>query len=338
MKKILNMSEPKISIFPIYGFVLSILPEDKAEPWIYNAFIQLRYLDCEHVLFFEMYRSLIDGCPYINRTTIERKQIEKYYDDIFLFIENMIFDNKYIFFHVDRYYLSFFNEYHKNHIWHELLIFGFDKKNNIFYCADNGPDGKFCHFTCSYQEFLEAYNGIDSLRVHMDTHILEVVNWWNEEDDFLRMDQIYSLLEAYYYSRANIVFSEPFRSVTYGLNAHYKVLEDVKESQDLIDVRAICLLLEHKKMMKERFRYIYNFQSIAIWRECFEFYEQLQKKYQVLRNMMLKYNLLNSGSLEINDIVNAFRTNIELEEKFRDDNFAILKERFELCRKGEFYE
>ena len=41
---------------------------------------------------------------------------------------------------------------------------------------------------------------------------------------------------------------------------------------------------------------------------------------------------------EINDIVNAFRTNIELEEKFRDDNFAILKERFELCRKGKFYE
>lgn len=336
IKKILDMNIPRISVFPIYGYILSILPKEKTEPWIYNIFIQLRYLDNEHILFFEQYRSLIDGCPYINRNTIERTQIDRNYKCIIDYIEDMISQDKYIFLHIDRFYISFFEEHNQKHVWHELLVFGYDKKEKLFYCADNGDDGKYTHFICEYKEFLAAYNGISGLRFQMDVHTLELVKWWNEEDENIRMNQIFFLLEGYYFSKANIVFSEPFTSITYGFNSHYKVLDDVSNGQDYIDFRAVCLLVEHKLLMKERFQYIYNLQNAQVLQDGIDFYEKLCKRYRILLNIILKYNLYHSSSRERNNILEHFKESIELEEKFIKEKFDKIKVFFERYRKTNY--
>lgn len=332
-KKVLEMSKPRVSVFPIYGHILSILPEKMTEPWIYNTFIQLRYLDVEHILFFDQYRSLVDGCPYINRNTIARKHIVSKYKNIVNYSEQMILENNYIFFHIDRYHIPFFDEYNKEHIWHELLIFGFSREEQIFYCADNGADGKYTHFFCTYEELAAAYSGISGLRFLMDVHTLELVKWWSDEDELIRMAQIFSLLEGYFCSKANVVFSEPFLLITYGIDAQYKVLEDVRESHDYIDIRAICLLLEHKVLMKERFQYISHMQEADVLTQGIKFYEELQKKYQVLRNMILKCNLNHNSSEEVKNISKRFEDAIKLEEEFRDNNFENIKKFFESYRK-----
>ncbi len=163
MKKILVTDVARINTFPIYGMVTSLISNNEEYmQWIYNNFIQLRYLVNDHVLMFEQYRSILFSCPYISTEVIDCKTVEEEYSSYVEFAKKCILQEGYLFIYCDRYYISeFWNN--RQHDIHELFVVGFCDEQNTFYCWDNASDGKYKQFEVSYNEFEEAMKnrGVD---------------------------------------------------------------------------------------------------------------------------------------------------------------------------------
>lgn len=327
-KKILSMCEPKINTFPIYGDVFSVLPVETDErllSWVYNNFIQLRYLPSMHILFFEQYRSILDSCPYLSRVTVRREMIHKNYGGLHGFLREMIDMDQYVFLYVDRYFLPVYSAYQKKHINHEFFIYGYDEEKQIYYCSDNDQSGKYCRFTCTFEEVLAAYEGVMGSTYHTNVHAFGIEMWWSKEYEPLKEKQIFALLDDYVNSRDVRNFTEPFSNLRCGFGVHQDVLRDIETADNNLDVRSMYLLLEHKKLMAERFAYMYKETGRDVYEKVSLFYNDISENYNSLMIKMVKYNMrMKQSLLEI--IVTDFKELIKQEKQYFETLNEIMKE------------
>lgn len=295
-KELYMNGKPLIKGYSFYAGIFSILPNSQnIMPWVYNNFIQLRYMPEQgHMLQFDRYRSLLETCPFFSHYVI--------YNDMFSggkslikLIKDKIDCESYCFLFVDRFYIPFYKFWHnKLHYNHEMIIYGYSDKNNQFLCADNGGEGAYTHFTCSFNELINGYfkNEESDDAYFSNIHFIQDVVI-PKEPYMLNRKMLKSSLRNYINSVPMINENEWFLTGRFGFQIHKEVLEhqntNIQNDENFIfDFRQIYLLKEHKTLMKMRLKYMKD-NKILIEEDFESKYHYLASKYKSLLLISLKY-------------------------------------------------
>lgn len=150
-KNILPLENPYFSAYPTTGNSLAILLSHKEiKPWIFNNFIQLFCTDDNTLDFFDFN---IENCPFLFFNTVEQDlALQKY--SLIEYIESMIDAGYYLIFFV---YTSQINAYDIVDEFHDIMVYGYDNKNELLYIADHFKNGKYSFEKCSYEEMNRAF-------------------------------------------------------------------------------------------------------------------------------------------------------------------------------------
>ncbi len=320
----LSMSEPLIYTYNIYGSIFSMISDDPAIwPWVYNNFIQIKYVVDWRSFYFDNHYLLFDNCPWLTHSIIPRRMLESS-TSLVNFIIECINNKSYIYLYIDRYYISKSSVFNTKHIWHELLIYGYDLDNKVFYIADNLGNGKYIKTECTFNELEKGYWAIDSdVEFYHNIHLFD-----KHYEDGINLDteQILLTLENYLFSKKTINMYVKEKTL-YGIDTISLLMEHLGNcsSGDLwLDTRAFHLFWEHKKLMVSRLEYLKRNSNLVIDDKIIEGYESLKNSYLINRNLALKFNTTRNYDLIvpklIHNISSALTTEKRLLGEFLDVN------------------
>ena len=333
MKKELFINQsPLLSGYSFYGGLFSILPNsENIMPWVYSNFIQLKYLLENDLVFFDRYRSLLDGCPFISHYILTKSDLEENGEQSLVdVIKNKIDYGAYCFIYIDRFYIPFHKMwYQKGHLTHEMLIYGYDDQKQEFLCSDNGDNGMYGHFTCTFAEVLDGYwkNENDDPYYFSMHYIQNIII--PEEPYMFNYAQAKSSFNNYLYSKTMLNESEECIPSIFGFKVHNLVLENQKSLIDkygdnyYFNLRQIYLIVDHKELMKNRVVYLME-RGYLPNEEFDKKYDYLCVKYKLLLSKCIKYNITkNKGILDKH--FKLFQELIEYERNVLEDIIKKLK-------------
>ncbi|RAI89552.1 hypothetical protein DET54_11420 [Paenibacillus pabuli] len=313
MKTLRMNNEPYINTYNIYGTTCSIASHDsRIWPWIYNNFIQIRYVPDWNSYFFDNHHLIFDTCPLYSKYRIPRSMLQMKWNSIKEFIIESIDLNLYVYLYIDRFHLSVSKSYKKNrNSLHEILIYGYDSDQEIFYVADNLLEGKYIRTECTYNEIELGYMG-----VYSDNDFFTSVTLLEKRDeDFtFRVKQVKDLLQNYLTSKetSDLAFKE---ERIFGFEAWKSFYTNLIANQ-VIDRRAFHFFWEHKKVMTDRVRYLIdneyihkNYVNEALYAE----FKKLEKNALIIRNLALKYSV-SKDDIHFSKLSNLTETTIEYEK------------------------
>ncbi|MEK5034056.1 hypothetical protein MKY96_21575 [Paenibacillus sp. FSL R7-0302] len=315
-KKLLEVHKPLLSTSNVYGTLLSIISDDeRIRPWIYSNFIQIRYVIDWDVYFFDNHDFLIDICPYINKSTLDRSLITQWtsFKD---FIIHAIDNDFYVWCHLDRFYIPGYDEYLKQSNFHETLIYGYDINENTVYFSDNMADGAFKNSTCSFEIIEAANKEVYRERNFISRVILLKKN--NKTDNYtINREYIIDGLQRLLFSKRSFDLINNEVLCIYGLDVYHHLSSRItnrKEDLPKLDIRVFHLLWEHKKLMVMRLEYLNQISCLVNAQDLVKESKALDVKSYITRNMVLKYNMKpNKDSLEsINRELISIRNNEQI--------------------------
>lgn len=331
-KELFINKNPLLSGYCFYGGLFSILPgNENIMPWVYSNFIQLKYLLSNNLVFFDRYRSLLDGCPFINHYILTRSELkEEGEQSLVEIIKDKIDNEAYCFIYIDRFYIPFHKEwYHKGHLTHEMLIYGYDDEKREFICSDNGDNGMYGHYTCTFTELLDGYwKNTEDDSYYFSMHYIQDVIIPDEPYMFNYKQAKRSFIK-YYYSKSMLNESEECIPSIFGFKIHNLVL---KNQQDVIkkygdkfyfNLRQIYIIVDHKELMKKRMTYL--MENGYLPNEDFDKkYDYLLTKYKLLLSKCIKYNITKDKSIFDKHFV-LFQELINYERNILEDIINKLK-------------
>ncbi|WP_434749295.1 BtrH N-terminal domain-containing protein [Paenibacillus amylolyticus] len=312
---ILPMYEPKLNTYNVYATLFSIIAKDESYlPWYYSNFIALGINTCDdtlyftdHFTFFE-YGEGLTSCPWLEVYKPSHKTI--YYDykfDIQKVLTSYLDQNKYIWLHLDQFYIPLSVHYQKMHKEHSLLVYGYDDATNVFYIADSLDNGKFTKTTLSYQQLKKAWES--EICEHF-RRLFRVISRKPGEYT-LNTEHLKIQIEDYLSSKSvnkgiywdQIPVDGPHSYVQnkkfwiFGIEVYKYILnlnKQLKESSGhkSLDLRIPHLLWQHKKCMLERIHYL-NLANTDIYND----YKKIVDESLLILNLSMKYNMTTSESI-----------------------------------------
>lgn len=168
--KKLPIAEPIIHVYPHHANLDAILLDSDYElPMVLNDYIPLVYdKEIERADFLIGYdiEACIMSYPLCMNHAVSRELAENYGKSISEFMEICIEDNYYIHCLIDTYYIYAYEQTcGTSHFMHNILLYGYNRKNKIFYAADCFTEGKYSFAEISYEEFERGFfiSGFDWL-------------------------------------------------------------------------------------------------------------------------------------------------------------------------------
>lgn len=312
------MNEPDIKSYPYFANLLSVISkEDGYECWLYNNFIQLNYpiYAEKDGARLDFYTSLLwETCPFVSYQKLIRLFVDKNWQDIVQFLVMSIDSGFYCRFVIDTYYVEAYDTYLNNHIVHDIFVYGFDIENKVFYVADNFKFGKYCHEIVSIDQIKNGYESIEKRNLYDWLNGVEMIRlqyknkYYGFEHTYkidlhLIKDQIND------YLKAEVTALQWFRIPSeqwkegkdiYGINIYgclKKFLEDIKYGRMKKDMRPFCVLMEHKKIMVERIKYLRQ-EKHLLQIECLEEdFIEIYKDAQILNSLWIKFCITSDNKL-----------------------------------------
>lgn len=137
-RRILDLTMPDITAYPIYANPIAIM-QCHAETceWLLSNFIQI----CSNQAALNYYDFNYKYCFFLNVQKIKKKVLEKWGIDIIRFILNSISDGYYVYMLVKRKYIDAYYFQDEDEYAHNILLYGYDMAEKIFYIADNFKGG-----------------------------------------------------------------------------------------------------------------------------------------------------------------------------------------------------
>lgn len=312
MKKILYKSDPIMSSYSTLGNITSVLNGlVPLEPWLYNHFIQL---SIEKIFRFSYQKIMYHDCPFIKAYSIPKV----YISNIITFLENSINENYYAFFLVDRFYLQSYKEYHKEHVIHEIFIYGYDKERKEFYTSDNSTCQKYMNKLVKYDDLDMAYYVVGKNFMYLSEVLIDYTV------PQINMDLIRGSVGEYIDSKCcygEIGFSNNY---SYGVDVYNHFVRIMNENNEYERKNFVYLHLfwEHKKLMLDRIKYLVNNAYINCDNRQLESYEDITRKFLFLRNLQIRYALCENASI-ISELTNRLPGLVTNEIKILQDVFKI---------------
>ncbi len=248
-------------------FVLNIIyNEKKILPWLYCNYIQLEWLD-DWCISFSVLQDYYVGYPYIDKQILIRDTFDNMNMDIVDFLISNIDQGWYTHLCLDDYYIPNKYFYNKEHIPHESMFCGYDKRKQVFTIFGYSVDGlKITKAT--FDEVRTAYHelgkiiypeAIDSLQHY---NIIFMIKKNMGHDYILDVEYLRKSLTGYLNSS---VYAENFRMIrnilpnkTYGMKIYDKLIHEfqMEVEKTITDIRLLTTVYEHKEIMAMRVGYL----------------------------------------------------------------------------------
>lgn len=318
--KILPLKDSVISYTPNFDHFLSVLENqhDVAFPWILENYIELIIRkDRQNPPVFEFldYNKIWWTCPFVHVSRIDREAFSLF-GNLCITIKKLIDKNYYVFFLVDTYYVKGYVTYQKEHLMHDIFIYGYE-------------DGSF--YTCDYFDFSKkstrkiAANDIENGYKNVskpNDYGRGVVLFHNEEINdnivlYQYKESLNGLLDVEkkgYPMDRNLVKvklgrfleSPPYiNSVTptwfdyrLGYTAGFKVfyvLQDAFKSNIPVTPKDLHLVCCHVQLMIKRLDYLIEKEPDDMWVPLREHFKEDLNIATIIKSMLIKESLKNSS-------------------------------------------
>ncbi len=276
---------------------------DSFQDWFYSNYIQLHCsndLECCHDVKLNYYIPAFLNYRYnMSNPWLEQHYIPRDYIDssngILDFVRFCLKRNKYLTLHLNEKYVPDKWAYSITDFEHESLIYGIDDEKKQLHLMGFNKNQKFEPYALSYNDFSLAYKNvfcnkdlvmlsykIPDLACTLD--IKRIVTFLNEY--LLGTNSTYR--ETLMYDEMNWVF---------GIKVYDVMINNVKK---LRDKKIPYLISEHKKIMKERVRYLYNCNILTKvdFEELFEMATNVEELSQVLLMLCIKFKMTSKEKYE----------------------------------------
>jgi|GEM_PF-1664316 len=304
---VLPVQYPFITPYQHHTTLLSILTAlyepEVYMPWFCSNYIQLRVVhNPELAAWVDFYSFLYRGfhmCPLLDIQHIHQATINNFCSTITEFLIKSINEYNYIYLVINCEFISMCPEFHKFKSPHPILIYGYDEEQKIFHTGGFYFDEKFSFSPIPFVEMDQAFRETSPEDFYFDG--AKLIRPRQGTDYATDIALIKSLLQDYingYDTRARYRMDRnlnPDESV--GMEYVYRRFSsDLVAARDHSDsgrlhLTSFHVFLEHKKAL---YMIVQFLKEQGFLQKNYDLF-QLEKKAQVIRNLILKYIM--SGNL-----------------------------------------
>ncbi len=358
-QKILPFAEPVINVYPHHALALGILQNNIYDlPALFENYIQLVYdlgIDRMDFSYGLDILSYMKGIPLLFCHELDRGFVYYNWKEFSRFLINCINNEYYVHCLVDTYYIAAYEEcYMKNHLYHNITIYGYNQKRNIFYTADSFVHGRFVKKEVSMSELNESF-----FNTRVNDWLDGILLYRVKEDPYkgIGYDTRHMRKEIRNYldgiPSGEISVQEKRRRIpdqyVYGIQVYESLLtylRYIRDEDEKINIRLISELADNKKVLFHIAGQLHSIALLDCVNENRENITGLHKELMAISGKMLKYNILHDIDL-LNEIMenlqevmekdyNAmeflYKTMLEIPKPYKltpeiEDNFCIFVER-----------
>lgn len=316
---ILPFSDPIVKVFPHHALASGILQSNEHNmPLLFNEYIQLVFDSTVNRMDFSVslyIQSYIKDIPLTFFSLIDREFVKESYKDYNVFLRSCIDKGYYIYCIVDTYYISAYRKcYMKRHMLHDITIYGYDKKEGIYYTGDCFVNGIYTKEIISEREIEEGLSILDTddwldgivllkanenpyRGIGYDTKSLkeEIDNYLNgEASGYISIAEYRRRIPEFYH---------------YGMEVYDSMVQylyDIRSENEHIDLRLIAVLLEHKKVMLYMAENLYQSSLLRNIKDNRKNFNELIDRIKNCELLMAKYNVEKNPD-SISDIIAILR-------------------------------
>ncbi|MCE3199478.1 hypothetical protein [Paenibacillus sonchi] len=275
MNKKLTVSAPYITTYPPYANIFSMIGSCKnSMNWFYNNFVDLKIED--DTIFFAEHPTLFGSCPWLSIEKLTREQIQLKWDSFVHFVIDCIDAGCYLDLTLDQSQIPNAKRT-KSPFFHETLIFGYNRSQELIYIADNFGRGVYQTTECTFLEISRAYA-------------------YFKPDSYLGINKI-SVTEIDYNFDLEFVMKSMSSYMKYRLNSIHDASDVYSfwnnkiirySERNTLDIRDFHLLWSHKKCMLDRLDYMRENGHLDKERK-YDDYIEIVKQSLIQLNFALKY-------------------------------------------------
>lgn len=312
-KKVLPLKESIISFSPNMDHFLSVLENHHniTFPWILENYIDLIIRKDESnppVFEFLDYNKIWWTCPFIHVSRIER-QAFSVYGDVKTTIKSLLEKNFYLFFLVDTFYIESYVTYKKEHVVHDIFVYGYE--DEYVYVSDYFDFHYKKNKIITFRSLIEGYQNVPKSR----DYGRGVVLFKNEEisdnialyqykeslDGALDVEKVgYSMDRNLVKNKLGRFLESPnyINSVTptifdyrLGYTVGFRVFEVLKEvivNRGDVTPKDIHLICCHAKLMLERVKYLMRIESDVKLRMLEVKFGNILEKLDIIKKIFIK--------------------------------------------------
>lgn len=307
--KILPMKYPIVTSYPCHANVLSVVSNsDEYLPWFFNNYIQLNYpkevhKDGARLDFYVSY--LWEACPYIYHQRVSKDFISYKWNTIIEFLIDSIELGFYIHLIVDTFYIPNYKSINKNHIPHDIFIFGYDSSEKVFNVADNFNLGKYSYETANFKDIEEGYKSVRQIGLFDWLDGIEMIRLKENNGAYgfshkykFDVDLVKNSIKDYLSSTNNSIKWHYIPSIQwkydkdyFGIEIYSKLIEylDNQVEEIGIDMRPFYVLWEHKMVMLLRIQYMINNGFLNNVESISKDYITIERQAHILNSLWIKY-------------------------------------------------
>ncbi len=328
MKKriILPIEKNFLTAYPGFGFLSSILPTfDGGVEWMINCLVQIAGMQWRNfgeekdpTLKIDFYpyndpflsESMYNFCPYISNYAITRELMSVNYSSVKDYLIDHINRGYYVWICLNQFFTQGNTYNEKFDFIHPNYIYGYDMNSEEFFVADNFDKGKFGFIRVKFEFIEKAYELVNYTR-NFEKHFNRI-HLFKRENVYCKFDinLLVNLLYDYINSIDSRFFISQYSQQEYGkiscfmgINC-YDYLATFMEQLQVYnhvqcDFRPLCVLKDHKLLMKMRIHYLEEKNYLPNNMKFNETIDEIIHQMQASLNMFIKYSFTrNSMYLE----------------------------------------
>lgn len=267
-------------------------------------------------------------CRLLSKQKIHPETITYMNLEIIDFLCRSIENGNYIHIMLDSFYIKGTFYYNSVHGYHDMLLYGFDKDSEIFYCADFlfSSSGKYTFAEMSFEDFVSSYNNCDP---DSPNNYLGGLIYLYKIADKDRASYVFDFqniihsMRAYYEGKQlenwEFYHSDDADSVVFGLDVYDEleqyIRETMKQQQVEFVMRMFYVVYDHKRIMIKRLQYLKErYPELKdLFDPLLHTYEKLESICHSIAMVQLKSFLRKSTNI-LEDIIDDLQELKELEK------------------------
>lgn len=338
MEKKLEINIPSIQTFLNHAYPLAILEKEEVfQGWFYTNYTQLYTFNNrknpvgDFKIDFFSHNGKYPNIPFLEYSNINKNTVDTFNESILDIIIANIDLNYYVEVGIDEYYWSNKSSYMRRHFHHDNLIYGYNKKEKIFYYLGYNKEMLFGKYSVSFTEFISSFtenseSTIKFIRNFIPELLSETTRYVYHDNLEFDVDIFRVYLGDYLNSQNSFLSHKGAENSVFGLAIYDELIlkfsDDMKISKDL---RLYRILWEHKKVMKRRIEYLiskgyldakkyeeFSKQSMFICNECL-----------LLKNLSIKYAITNNSKCYLS-MITKIKEIQALEERFMNELYLAV--------------
>lgn len=300
---------PIITHKPPEAYTMSILGSySQTQSWIISNYINF-FMSRSGKGDFWGKDFFYQDCPWLFESHIPREIIKKSIPDFISFCKTSLCSGFYLSFMINEKWIPAYNQ--ERDFDHNILIYGYEEADKIFYIADFFSNRKYNFASCTYRELENAF--FDEYIDHTDYfETVRLINFRNTnyifEPDIVKenlKDHLSStnLFTKYrrrpYEESLQLVGNQMYSYMSeqdletqyyFGLD-YYEQLKTLFLQEKFYDVRPFHLLYDRMKLMKVRIEFLEKYGLLTVDQKIHEMSEACINSSLICRNMIIKQNL-----------------------------------------------